>query len=143
MSTQFSTPQETGNNNSEISIYDGDIVQRDQASKLINKLKYAFPDISPQYIVLLTERILDNKFTKKRLEDAVNYCIDNFNYKVPNISNIISYDKKVKIYTYSEILDINHFTQTAFKDYKKVKKTSSGYLYASIVDIQKYNLEAL
>ncbi len=141
MSTQFSTQPEISN--CEVSIYSDNIVTRHEAVKQIEKLKFAFPDIQNGYIALLTERILEHKFTKKRLQDAVNFCIDNFQYKLPNISNIISYDQKVKVYTYNDILDFNHITGTAFKDFKRIKKTVNGSLYASVIDIEKFKLEML
>ena len=62
----------------------------------------AFPVIDPEYISVLSERLVSNGFTDRRLKDAIGYVIDKFSYKKPNISDIIGFDKKAKLYTYNE-----------------------------------------
>jgi hypothetical protein len=55
---------------------------------------------------LLAERIIANDFTGRRLKDAVNHVIDNFPYKELNVSDIVRYDRRIKLYTYSEVSDL-------------------------------------
>jgi hypothetical protein len=68
----------------------------------LKKLCIAFPAIDPDYVNVLSERLVSSGFTDKRLKDAIANVIDNFSFKRPNISDIISFDKKHKLYTYQE-----------------------------------------
>lgn len=121
----------------EVSVYSDEIVTKDNIKKQLERIKIAFPEITTNFIILLSERLIENSFTKKRLKDAVNYLIDHFGYKKPNIADIISFDRKVKLYTYSELLEINDKTKTAFLDYKRVL---DGKYYVSVMDIEKYSI---
>lgn len=56
-----------------------------------------------EFFALLTKYILKNQFTKERLRDAVDYVIENFKYKELNIADIISFDSKVKLFSYKEV----------------------------------------
>ncbi|KAA6324380.1 hypothetical protein EZS27_026288 [termite gut metagenome] len=48
--------------------------------------------------------MLENEFTAKRLEEAVNHVLDNFQYKELNVSDIIKFDRRVKLYTGNEFV---------------------------------------
>ncbi len=54
-------------------------------------------------MAILTLRLISNGFTKKRLNDAIGTIIDTCRFKRPMIAEIISYDKKLKLFTYSEM----------------------------------------
>ena len=60
-------------------------------------------------VKLLRDRFKANGFCDKRMEDAVNYVIDNYTGfdKLPTIADFIRYDKKVKIYTHGEVTENN------------------------------------
>ena len=68
----------------------------------MRKLQSAFPKQNKEFFNVLAERLIANGFTDERLADAVNNVIDNFQYKELNIADIVSFDKKIKLYTYSE-----------------------------------------
>lgn len=70
------------------------------------KLKIAFPSRSDEFFNVLAERIVANGFTDRRLKDAVSKVIDSFSFKEFNVSDIVSFDKRVKLYTYSELGDM-------------------------------------
>lgn len=55
---------------------------------------------------LLSERVVANGFSNERLKDAINHILDNFQYKELVISDIIKFDRKVKLYTYSEVVSM-------------------------------------
>ena len=61
--------------------------------------------MSKEFFVLLSEFILTENFTEKRLKDAVNHIIKNFQYKELNISDIIKFDKRVRLYTGNEFMN--------------------------------------
>lgn len=81
------------------------------------RIQKAFPKMTPEFFSLLAERVIENGFTEQRLKDAVNHVIDNFQYKELNISDIIRFDKKIKLYTYSEVSDLVTSGKACFDDF--------------------------
>jgi len=75
--------------------------------------------MTKEFFVLLTEFLITENFTKQRLKDAVNYVIKNFPYKELNISDIIRYDRKVKLYTHSEASALVTQGKASFEDFEK------------------------
>ena len=68
---------------------------------------------------LLAERIFENGFTEQRINDAVNKILDNFQYKELNISDIIRFDRRKKLYTASEVYKISgQFPSPLFKPFE-------------------------
>ena len=68
----------------------------------LRKLQAVFPALDNDFISILAERIKSNGFTYQRLKDAIGNVIDNFTYQKPNISDIIRFDKKIKLYNAAE-----------------------------------------
>lgn len=77
----------------------------------------AFPKMENEFFNLLSERVRANKFTTKRLNDAINHLIDNFNYKELNIADIIKFDKKVKLYSYNDVCKMVSKGEASFTDF--------------------------
>ena len=92
-----------GPNTSEITLYSDNPAPPELIATELFKLKTVFPDLSNDFMSVLSERISLNNFTEKRLRDAIGNVIDNFQYKSPKISDIIGFDKKLKLYTYYEV----------------------------------------
>lgn len=69
------------------------------------KILVAFPKIEPQMILLLRDRFKANGFDDKRMTDSINHVIDTYSCwdKLPAIADFVSFDIKVKIYTYWEL----------------------------------------
>lgn len=109
---------QTVNGNSEISAYSGEIADTGKVLSDIKRLQVAFPRQSPEFFNILSERIIANGFTGERLEDAIDYVIDNFAYKELNISDVIRFDRKVKLYTYREVSDLVTAGKASFDDFK-------------------------
>ena len=99
----------------------------DHVAEGISRLQAAFPRMNKEFFSLLFERIDENQFTIKRLEDAINHVIDNFPYREINISDIISYDKKIKLHTYNEVCDFVVSKGLKFDDFEK--QTHNGKVY--------------
>lgn len=74
--------------------------------------------MSDQFFNLLSERIIANDFTENRLIDAINHVIDNFAYKELNISDVIRFDRKIKLYTYPEVSDLVTAGKASFSDFE-------------------------
>lgn len=103
-----------------ISLYNGDVAEKSEVITEVKKLVAAFPDITNDYIIVLVDRMVQNGFTKKRVTDAVNHVIDNYEYKRPPIAKIISFDKKMRVYTYSEIVAKCNTSYRAFEHYDRM-----------------------
>jgi hypothetical protein len=124
-----------------MSIYNDELTTQNIIEGTV-KLKKSFPSLTKEFFDVFADRIKDNKFTDKRLNDSINYVIDNCIYPTPSIAQFISYDKRIKLYTYHDIVRMQDQTQHAFKSYRPVKIHGVNKpMYASINDIAQYNLE--
>jgi hypothetical protein len=86
-----------------ISLYSDELVSPISLAIGIKQLQIAFPKMDKDFFDLLASRIISNDFSEKRLKDAVNYVLDNFQYKELNISDIVKFDRRVKLLTYGEV----------------------------------------
>ena len=111
--------QEASQKTAEISLYAGGFLTDRGVAVNLKKLKEAFPRMQPAFFNLLSERLIANGFTDSRVTDAVNNVIDNFEYKELNISDVIKFDKKVKIYTHSEATILVTSGRATFDDFEK------------------------
>lgn len=129
--------------NYSLSVYSDTLDPRNAANEVV-KLKIAFPNLPPEFYDILLERIKENGFTDKRLKDAINNLIDNFTYSTPTIANIISFDKRIKLYSYNQIIEmVNEYGTLIWQNYKPVKKIGKMRFFASLQDIENYKLEVL
>lgn len=60
--------------------------------------------MSDNYTAVLMDRMFTNGFTKQRVKDAIGHTIDTFHFKNLNVADIISFDRKVKTYSYNEMI---------------------------------------
>lgn len=90
--------------NDEISVYTGELTKTNLAKCIID-IKRAFPELPASWYDLFTDRIIELNFNDARLRAAVNNVIDNHNYKMPNVSLFLSFDAKIKLYSYYEAFD--------------------------------------
>ena len=111
MQKSFSNTSKTeiirSNDYCQVSIYHkGAKATQEQLIRNIAKLEMAFPKMQRDFFKILLERIDANNFSNKRLENAVNYVIDRFQYKELNVADIISWDRKINIYTYQQVCNL-------------------------------------
>jgi predicted methyltransferase len=78
----------------------------DHVKNECKRLQAAFPQTPPQLILILTQRIVEKKISGQQITDAVNNLIDNYKYPVPTVAEILSWDKKVKLYKHSEVVEL-------------------------------------
>ncbi len=107
-------------------------------AKGIKKLQVSFPKQSAEFFNVLAERLIANGFTDKRLSDAVNNIVDNFQYKELNISDVIKFDKKIRLYDHNEYA--NEATKIGGENFKIFKKINGKNYWAKISDIDKLGL---
>ena len=87
----------------EISVYTDPVATVDEVTGQLKILSMSFPDIDNDFLAVLTLRLIANGFTKDRLNDAIGAVIDACHYKRPSIAEIVSFDRKMKLYTYNEM----------------------------------------
>lgn len=129
------------NNCYEVSVYAGELSKICIAKNVV-KLKQAFPSLPPEFFNVFSERIKAHNYSDKRLTDAIAHVIDNCVYPSPTIAQFISFDKKIKLYTYDDIVKLNDSMNCkAFKEYRPVRyEDAPRPFYASLNDIAKYKL---
>lgn len=76
----------------------------DQIKNECKKLQACFPQMQPAMMGVMIDRIMSKKMPYAQVKDAVNNIIDNFKYPVPTVADVISWDKKVKLYTHAEVV---------------------------------------
>ena len=137
----------TNSDTSQISIYSGALTKTAVAKSIVH-IKASFPTLPSHFYSIFAERIEANGFSDQRLIDSVNYVIDNCPYPQPTIAQFISYDKNVKLYTYTEYTDFVTAHRSGVDDtggnelMKAVKVSwSDNPMFALVSDIDKYKLE--
>jgi hypothetical protein len=129
----------------EISAYQNTGLSQKVLTEQIAKVYKAFQGIeNKEYFQVLKERIKESGFSNEKLKDAVNHVIDTCVYPRPQIAEFLSYDKKIKLYTYDQKIElINKMGgNLANKLYKSVKiQGQKRPMWAHIDDIEKYKLE--
>lgn len=134
-------PIERKDNCYEVSVYNDGLTAKTVVEQ-VSKIKKSFPSLPPEFYDIFSERIKESGFSDRRLIKSVNKVIDNCIYPVPTIGQFIAFDEKIKLYTYQDMLRLANETKNAFKLFKSVKIGSNTKpLYASVQDIEKYNLE--
>jgi len=127
----------------EISVYTDNLTP-ESIIKGIVKIKKAFPSLPMDFYEVFDERINDNHFTDNRLKDAINSVIDNCIYPVPTIANFISFDKRIKVFNYDEMLKKCNENGDTWDNYKAVLLPGNvKRVWIHINDIEKYKIESL
>jgi len=111
----------------EMSLYPGEELEPSVILQSVNRLKVSFPKMSNDFFNVLAERVVANKFSNKRLQDAVNYVLDNFQYKELNISDVVKFDKRAKLYSYNEVCNLVTKSQASFSDFQIVELEGNTY----------------
>jgi len=125
----------------ELSVYTGKLTFQTVFDN-VEKLMLAFPQLDENWYDIFQQRIMENEFSDERLNDAVNHVIDTCPYPQPTIANFISFDKRVTLYTYDQIVKmVNEHGSGIFKIYRPVKIGNHDRpFYARTDDIEKYKL---
>lgn len=124
-----------------MSIYTGELTPRNTAI-MIKKIQQTFPALPEGFYKIFSDRIEANNFTDLRLKDAVTHVIDNCIYPTPTIAQFISFDKRIKLYNYNQVLKMNdELSGRAFEYYRPVRVGSNDKpVYAHVNDIKEFNL---
>ena len=107
----------------------------------VKKIKLAFPSLPAGFYDILTDRIRDLKLPDEQLIDAVNNLIDTCIYPNPTIASILSWDRRIKLYTYRDIVQlVNQYGRNVWDNYKRVIIDGQDKFFCSLDDIEKYEL---
>ena len=98
--------KKTGEGTYELSLYDGDAPTDEDFGTASARLSIAFPRMTKEFFSLLTFFVAKEGFTAERLKDAVNHVIANFQYKELNISDVVKFDRRIKLLCYAEVCDL-------------------------------------
>lgn len=124
-----------------MSIYKGELTPKFLAESVI-KVRQAFPALPVDFFEIFSDRIKENGFDDQRLNDAIMHVIDNCVYPTPTIAQFISFDKRIKLYNYNQILKLNdELSGKAFEYYRPVRigeNEKPGY--AHVNDIKEFKL---
>jgi hypothetical protein len=127
----------------EISLYKGQLTTQ----KLIEGvaiIQKSFPSLPISFYEIFKERIKANNFTDERLMDAIENVIDTCVYPTPTIAQFISWDKKVKVFKYPDILKMLDEDPNAFDRYKRIELEGlPEAVWIHINDIAKYKIKSL
>lgn len=119
-----------------ISLYSDGIAEKKEIATGMAKLCAAFPKMEQAFWSILAERIFANNFTKERMREAVEYVLDNFRYKELNVSDVIQFDKRVKLYTWNDVYRITG--QIPHPDFEKREIDGKKY-WIKKVDLLNLN----
>jgi len=126
----------------ELSIYRGELTTPCVIQNTI-KIKNSFPALPEGFYEIFSERILDCGFTDDRLNDAVNNVIDTCVYPTPTIAQFISFDKRVKVFKYPDIIEMLNDDPNAFSRYKRIEMEGlPEAVWIHVNDIAKYNIKS-
>lgn len=109
----------------------------------ITRIKKAFPSLPIEFYEILKERIQSKGFTDIRFMDAVNNVIDSCVYPHPTIAQFISWDKRIPMFTYDQVLKKFNESELGAKfwDYYKQFNHYDKPVWIHVNDIEKYNIE--
>lgn len=110
---------ESRDNNS-ISIYSGNLLP-DTIIRECNRIRNSFPELEPAWYESLTTQLVKNAFSNQRLIDAVDNLINNCIYPNPKIALLISYDKRVRLFCHSQVVDLVN-SGYKWSDFSKVRR---------------------
>jgi len=125
----------------ELSVYRGALTTSCVIQNTV-KIKNAFPSLPEGFYEIFSERILDSGFTDDRLNDSVNNVIDTCVYPVPTLAQFLSFDKRVKVFKYYDIVKmVDDGDLKAFDRYKRVVMEGlPEAVWIHVNDIAKYKI---
>lgn len=109
--TQSSKELKTlGNRNPElISLYDDELATVEDIAKAMIVLRELF-SVSKSFTVIVSQRVLEKRFTKKRLQDAINNVIDHHKYPTLIPAAILDYDKTTEVKTHKQMQELSDWS---------------------------------
>lgn len=125
-----------------VSVYTGELNTKIIIDN-VKRIKNAFPALPPGFYDVFSARLRDAGFTDERLTDAVNNVIDTCIYPMPTIAQFISWDKRITLLSYEQMLrKTSEMGEWIWSHYKAVKLPGrEKHVWIHVDDIKKYRIE--
>lgn len=125
----------------EISVYSDELTQKG-VEKATVKIKNSFPTLEGGFYEVFYDMIKEDGFSDQRLIDSVNHVIRNCVYPQPTIAQFLSFDKKVKLFTFKDMQKMTDTDSTAFETHQAVRiEDLTKPLWAHKSDVERYKME--
>ena len=121
-----------------ISIYKGELTGKGIAQGMA-LAKRGFPALPPSFFEMLIERAKAKGFSDNRLMDAIYHVIDTCPYPTPALANFLSFDRKIKMYDYSQFCSLVTEGYAKWENYDRIK-VGGAVFYVSKGDRARYNI---
>lgn len=133
------------NTKGEISVYNDAPLEARTLVANVDKIKKTFPNLPAGFYEILSSRLKFHQFTNRRFIDSVNNVIDHCRFQTPTVAEFVSWDRKIKLYDYKEVLQMNDrdYKGVAFKYFKRIKSSCKKQMYAHVDDIRDHGLEVV
>lgn len=106
----------------------------------LTKLKCVFPRNEDGFFNVLAERIIANRMSARRLSDAVNHLIDSGRYGELRVSDIVGFDRRIKLYSHQEATSLIGKEIESTNDIKRIEIGGKSY-WAKRSDLARYGME--
>jgi len=129
----------------EISIYRGGELSVKNIVEQVAKIQIAFPQLHSDFFKVFNARVTEKGFSDQRLIDATNYVIDNCVYPTPTIAQFLSYDQKIPVLRYEDMLKkVDELGASVWKTHKRIKFPERELaVWVHVDDVKRYNLTEL
>ena len=129
--------------NRTVSLYTGTLTDKCLLSAVVT-IKKAFPALPKDFYDVFMDRIKANEFNDARLNDAICFVIDNCPYPTPTIANFIAFDKRIKLLSYNDYVDmVAKYGPEVNNTYKPVKLPEREKpVWINIDDIKAAKMES-
>lgn len=109
----------------------------------VKLIKAAFPDLPAEFYDVFQARIKANGFTDGRLRDAVANVIDSCIYPKPTVAQFLSFDRRIKIFTYEQMLGkLKDYGEDIWRSYRAIKLSGlPKKVWIHINDVTAYNIK--
>lgn len=126
----------------ELSVYKDKLTTKGVITN-VAKIKKAFPALPMGFYEVFDERLKANSFTDERLKDAIANVIDTCPYPTPTIAQFISFDKKIKLNSYEDMVKKTfEFGSEIWNSYKMIKfPEREKPVWIHIDEVNKYNIQ--
>ena len=128
------------NGSSELSVFaNGEPASPAHTLSCVAKMRANYPDMSASFFNTLTEYIAKSGFTNERLQYAVDKLLLTHPYKTFTISDLLSIDARVKLYSYEEACTLVTSGKAQFSDFALFEYRGEMFR-VSKADKLKYNI---
>ncbi len=127
-----------------MSMYNGSTVTDQSIVRYSLKIRHAFPSLPPEFYGVLLEMVKEEGFTEERFRDAVHHVIKNCVYPTPTVAQFISFDKRVPVFTYDQMLkklDESGMGMKFWENYKSFQfKDLAVKVWIHVNNVKQYNI---